>query len=65
VLQGGRMMPIITISMDDEAYDIVRSLPKRTKSSSISAAIKIWHRHCSAHSPGYIAEFDKEMNDNE
>ena len=56
-------MPNITISMDDEAYDIVRNLPKRTKSSAISAAIKIWHRHLANHSPGYIAEFDKEMNE--
>jgi hypothetical protein len=54
-------MPTISISMDDEAYDICRSLPKQGRSSAISAAIKIWHRHLT--SAEYMKEFQKEMKE--
>lgn len=41
----GLFMPIITISMDEEAYEIVRLMEKRQKSRCISLAIKLWWKH--------------------
>jgi len=52
-------MPTISITMDDEAYEIAKSLQKGTRSAAISAAIKIWHRHLV--SKNYMEEFTQEM----
>ena len=52
-------MPTISITMDDEAYEIAKSLQKGTRSAAISAAIKIWHRHLVSGS--YMHEYNEEM----
>jgi hypothetical protein len=35
-------MPIVTISMNDKAYQIYRNWEKGLKSSRVSAAIQLW-----------------------
>ena len=42
-MQGGRRMPTVTITMNEKAYEIYRTLDKGTRSRQMSAALLEWY----------------------
>lgn len=40
---GGRMMPTVTISMSEMAYEVFREWEKGVRSNRVSAAILLWN----------------------
>jgi len=59
--QGGLVMPTVTITMSEKAYELFRNWEKGHRSSRVSAAICLWNAQVIEHT--YQFEQNKKVEE--